>query len=378
MPTKESQKEIFLESFRKKEKAVKKILITCVTLVCLTPIANASERRAFYSGIRCLGMGGACLAVVNDETALLVNPAGLGKLKDFFGTVFDPELDISNSANSLYSSSAFTNPFSLDAIKPALDANRGTYLHSKAQVFPSFVGRNFGIGVYGNYLLDAQMSADGTTIDTYYRSDLALVTGFNFRFFDGRVKLGVNAKLIDRVEVDNSTLSSSGSLDLGSLTKEGLGLSTDVGLILAAPWMFLPTFSAVLKDVGGTSFGSGAGFRGSTALRPNLVTQDLDLALAIFPIYSSSVRSSWTVEYRGLLTGDQEADKSKLMHAGMEVNFGDLFFMRAGYNQRYWTAGFELASEHFQWQIASYGEEVGTSTANKEDRRYVLKFAYRY
>ena len=68
----------------------------------------------------------------------------------------------------------------------------------------------------------------------------------------------------------------------------------------------------------------------------------------------------------------------KLIHAGMEFNFGDVFFMRAGYNQRYWTAGLELASEHFQYQLASYGEEVGTKDTPKEDRRYVFKFAFRF
>ena len=51
-------------------------------------------------------------------------------------------------------------------------------------------------------------------------------------------------------------------------------------------------------------------------------------------------------------------------------------------NQRYWTAGFEVASEKFSWQIASYGEEVGTTvngvTTNKEDRRLTTKIAIRF
>ncbi len=353
-------------------------LIQIVLLLAFTMDVNARERRSFYSGVRCEAMGGACLAVVNDETALLVNPAALGKLRDVYGTIFDPEVELNSNAPGMYSDSAFSNPFSLEDVKPTLDKNRGSYYHAKAQVFPSIVGRNFGIGLYGNSLLDAQMSSDGTQIDTYYRSDLALALGFNFRFFDGRLKIGVNTKLIDRVEVDNQTLSSAGSLDYKNIGTEGLGLSTDVGVILAAPWTFLPTISAVLRDVGGTSFNQGAGLRMSTTGRPNLVNQDLDVAAALFPIHNNYVRSSWTVEYRGLLTSADEPDKAKLLHAGLELNFGDVFFVRAGYNQRYWTAGLELASERFQWQLASYGEEIGTVDAPKEDRRYNLKFAYRF
>lgn len=353
-------------------------LLQIVLLLTLSGVVNASERREFYSGVRCQGMGGACIAVTNDETALLVNPAALGKLRDFYGTVFDPEHEVGYQFQGFYQEKAFSNISSLEDVIGALDKKRSAYYHAKAQFFPSFVGRNFGVGFLGNYLLDAQMSGDGTTLNTYYRNDFAFVLGFNFRFFDGRIKLGFNSKIISRVEIDNPTLSASGPLDYGTIGSEGLGLSNDVGLILTAPWSMLPTISAVARDVGNTTFNQASGVRLNTATRPNMVKQDVDVALALFPIHSNFVRSSWTVEYRGLLTSQDEPDKTKLMHGGLELNFGDVFFMRAGYNQRYWTAGMELSSEHFQVQVASYGEEIGTLDAPNEDRRYTLKLAYRY
>jgi hypothetical protein len=116
----------------------------------------------------------------------------------------------------------------------------------------------------------------------------------------------------------------------------------------------------------------------STTDRPAMVQQDLDVALAIFPIHSNRVRSSWTVEYRGLLTSSQETDKAKLLHGGMEVNISDIFFIRAGYNQRYYTGGLEIASEKMQFQITTYGEEIGDETTPREDRRTVFKFAFRF
>ncbi|MNJ99734.1 hypothetical protein D3C87_175150 [compost metagenome] len=353
-------------------------LIQIILLVASFSEVNAQERRSFYSGVRCLGMGGACIAVVNDETALAVNPAALGKLRDVYGTIFDPELEGNGNLPGFYQESAFSNPFSLEDIKGALDGKRGDQYHAKLQVMPSFVARNFGIGLLGNYILDAKMSDDGSTIDTFYRNDLAFLVGFNFRFFDGRVKLGFNARLISRIEVDNDAVSSTGSLGYSSIGSEGVGLGTDIGLILTAPWTYLPTVSAVLRDVGGTSFDQASGVRLSTTDRPGLIKQDLDVAAALFPIHSRYVRSAWTVEYRGLLTSGDEPDKAKLLHGGLELNFGDVFFFRAGYNQRYWTSGFEVASEKFQWQFATYGEEIGTQAAPREDRRYTLKFAYRF
>lgn len=340
--------------------------------------AQARERREFYNSVRCLGMGGACIGVVNDETALVVNPAALGKLRNFYGTILDPEIDLSSNATKMYNSEKFSQPFELEKVKPALDANPETYYHARGQVFPSFVARNFGIGLLGNYTLDAQESLDGTTIDTFYRSDMAFVLGYNLRLFEGRVKIGFNAKLISRIEVDNPALPASGPLDYKSIASEGVGLSTDVALMLSAPWTFLPSVTAVVRDVGGTSFDKSQGVRMTTAERPNLVKQDMDVAVALFPIHTNYVRSAWTLEYKGLLTASEETDKAKLLHAGAELNFGDVFFLRAGYNQRYWTAGFELASEFFQFQAASYGEEIGDQTKPIEDRRYVVKAAWRF
>ena len=353
-------------------------LLQVFLVIVLATEANAQERRSFYSGARCLGMGGACISVVNDETALLVNPAGLGKLRDFYGTIFDPELEFGYQTQGIYGEKSFAQPYTLEDVLASLDKKRNAYYHAKAQVFPSFVGRNFGIGLFGNYLLDAEMAGDGSTVSTYYRSDMAFVLGFNFRLFDGRVKLGFNSKLINRIEVDNPTLSTTGPLNYDAIGSEGVGLSTDVGLILTAPWKYLPTLSAVVRDVGGTTFDKASGIRMTTTGRPNMIKQDVDVAAALFPIHTNNVRSTWTLEYRGLLTSQDEADKAKLIHAGMEFNFGDVFFLRGGYNQRYWTAGLEIASERFQWQFATYGEEVGSVDLPKEDRRYTMKFAYRF
>jgi hypothetical protein len=357
---------------------VKRIFLIPILMSFVFSFAEARELHEFYNGVRCLGMGGACIAVVNDETALLVNPAALGKLRDYYGTILDPEIESSSNSYRLYQENKFTAPMSLDNVKPSLDADRETNYHAKAQVFPSFVARNFGIGFLGNYTLDAKESADGTTLDTFYRNDMAFILGYSLRFFDGRVKIGFNAKLINRIEVNNSTLSATGPLDYKSIASEGTGLSTDVGLILSAPWTYLPTISAVVHDVGGTSFDKANGVRMTTATQPQSVAQDMDVAVALFPIHSNYVRSSWTLEYEGVLSASQEADKAKRIHAGLELNFGDMFFVRGGYNQRYWTAGLEFASERFQFQLASYGEEIGDNITPIEDRRYVVKTAWRF
>jgi len=108
----------------------------------------------------------------------------------------------------------------------------------------------------------------------------------------------------------------------------------------------------------------------------------VDVGIALFPISSKRTRVSWTAEYRDVLTASEEFDVYRRIHTGIELNIADALFLRAGMNQRYWTAGLEFAMANYQLQAATYGEEIGTATATtitpREDRRYTLKFAFRF
>lgn len=362
---------------------MKRIFINSLILLLCATKSFAQEKRQFYYGIRALGMGNCAAAVVNDETALAQNPAGLGKLRDFFGTLFDPELELNQNAITMYNLSNYSNPFNLGQVYPAATQSLNNPFHARAQVMPSFVARNFGIGLLAKYNLDVTATA-ANAATTFYRNDLALLLGYNFRLFDGRVKIGFTGKMISRVEINDQVIDPTGAVDLPTLgasgvATSGVGIGADVGIILAAPWTMIPTLGVVVRDVGNTQYSSTTFSQLSTATtRPTATTQDADIALALFPIHRKNVRSVWTIEYKNALTASSETDKAKLIHAGFEVNLGDVFFIRGGYNQRYWTAGAELASERFQFQLASYGEEIGNATNSVEDRRYVGKMAFRF
>ena len=353
-------------------------------VVCLSCTAFASEKLEFYNGVRSLGMGGARIAVVNDETSMLVNPAGLGKLRDYFLTVADPELSIGSGTQAMIGANitAFMDP---QTVLDTLSTNLGEHFHQRLSIFPSFVVQNFGIGIYGNWLTNAEVDTAGTDYSLTYRNDYAVVLGFNFRFFDGKLKFGFNVRGVDRVEINRTSATtvipaSSSGLEIKDLASGGFGIGSDVGMILTAPWKMLPTFAVVYRDAGDTYYNINEGITYSTVERPDPTNASLDASLAIFPLVSNKTRSAITVEYRDALSEDQEDldDSSRRLHFGMEINFSDAFFLRAGLNQRYWTGGLEISMLNSQLQFASYGEEIGTATANREDRRYVGKFAFRF
>jgi hypothetical protein len=345
--------------------------------ILLTVATQAvAEVYPIYRGARAHGMGDADIAVVNDETALLVNPAALGKLRSVYGTLIDPEIDVGDSAYSMALTSppkSYTEP---EKLKSMLDTNRDVHYHYKQQIFPSFVLKNFGIGILGKYSMDGRMSADGTKLISNYYNDMALVLGYSFRFWDGRVKVGFNLKALNRVQVSGD-LDPNASLVLKDIAKTGSGLSNDVGLILTAPWTALPTISVVARDIGDTKF-SQPSYTLKTNTRPDNINQDMDVGIALFPIHANQTRSTFTLEYKNIVTAATMASATEFYHFGYELNMADIAFFRLGMNGNYWTAGIEFSTEHTQIQLSYYGQEVGLDGATEEDRRLVIKGALRF
>lgn len=360
------------------------LMLAFVAPFAMPSAVHAQEQFEFYTGVRQLGMGGAGIASVNDETALLTNPAGLGKLRGSILTMADPEITLSGSATSLGIMNL--SNFNLGGLLPpqsllstlTVPSNNGKYLHGKFQIFPSFVTTNFGIGLLGKYEFSAEVDSSGANYTLNSTNDLGIILGYNFRLWDGRIKIGFTGKAINRSEIATTVPTTSTGLSNAGLAQEGFGVGSDVGIILTAPWSWLPALTGVIRDVGTTSFNLNRGFLNNTVGRPRALEQSVDVGFALSPILGNSTRMQIAAEYRGVLTAGAEPDKMKRIHAGLELNFYDMLFVRAGMNQRYWTFGGELAFAKFQLQFATYGEEVGTSAATREDRRFVGKLAVRF
>ena len=256
--------------------------------------------------------------------------------------------------------------------------NWGQPYDAKAQIFPSFVTTNFGVGLLGKYQLDGQIDKTGTNYTVNSIADYAAAGAFNMRFFGGVLKIGVGGQLIDRTQI-NGTYKVATTTDLGVSNDgaEGVGLAADAGLILTAPVEFLPSLSVVAHDIGDTSFNmSGGLFANTGTRRPDPIRQSIDAGIAVSPIVGLGKRLSFTVELQGV--DDIGSDLMDRFHTGAELNVGDYFFLRAGMNQRYWTAGVEFDAGMIQIQAATYGEDIGLNGAHQEDRRFVGKVAIRF
>lgn len=353
------------------------LLVTGVFLLSSWSSAN-NEWFEAYNNTRSLGMGGASIAITSDETSLYRNPANLGSLRNKYGTIFDPEVEASASFSNYVPAKSLGKAFDIPEIISLLSPNPGTYYHARTQLTPSLSMRNFGVGLIYRNEISAKMDPTSSNLDLKYQYDVGAIVGVNLRLFDGRIKIGGSAKILNRIEVVNSALPVSGPTDLSTIGSEGTAFAFDGGLLIQMPWKWIPTLGAVVHDIGGTKFDKSDGLRLRADSRPVTVEQSVDAAIGLFPIHGNQLRSVWTLEYSDITNSRNDTDTAKRIHFGTELNVRDLFFLRAGYNQRYWTAGLEFASEKFQWQLSSYGEEVGTKDSPKEDRRFSTKISLRF
>lgn len=323
-------------------------------------------------------MGGVNVALTSDETTLFRNPAALGSFRGTYTTLIDPEIEASTGFAEKFVTSGVLGQTKVSEVKEILDGRRDQYYRAKMQITPSIVTRYFGIGLIYKDEISAIMNSAGTEMDTIYHNDMGLVLGSNYSILSGIIKVGASVRAFNRIEVDNAILSTAGSLDDSDIASEGTALAFDGSLMIQLPVAALPSFGVVVRDIGHTKFDKKDGLRMSSADRPNTIKQTIDAGLSLAPIFDNHLRGLISVEYRDLADSHEEDWAQKHLHAGVEINWRDVFFFRGGLNQNYWTAGFELASERWSWMISSYGEEVGIKSDPKEDRRYSTKFAVRF
>lgn len=336
----------------------------------------SAEGADFYQGIRQMGMGGAAIAVVNDETSLLLNPNGLGRLREPYVTLIDPEITTNlDSVGSVQSLGL--DAIDVEKIYEELSGRLDQNYFTRAQFFPSFATRNYGVGLLGKYDVLARRRSSDQFLDLQYTSDWAAVAGYNHSFFGGQIKLGVTGRYVDRVQYVGAVDPGVQSLDIKSLATSGTGLAADVGVTLSSPTDWLPTLTVVAKDVGDTSYTMGSSMRDGYmgAGDPTKTPMTVDVGAALFPIWSNSSRGTFTVEYDDVLN---DGDTEKKLHAGLEINLADRFFFRGGWNKGYLTGGFEFATANFQIQLAYYGEEIGTDDNPIQDDRVAIKTLVRF
>lgn len=140
------------------------------------------------------------------------------------------------------------------------------------------------------------------------------------------------------------------------------------------------TFGIVMKNVLGGSFSKSAVVNKDATEVPKNIPRVIDVGVQ----YSAATIGN--LEIRTMLDGKNllhpNANLTNTLHAGVEFDYSPSGWfksqIRAGMNQLYYTAGATLLLGVINIDVASYGEEVGTSTTKIENRVYAFKLGMNF
>ena len=380
-------------------------LFVLVILLCLggvfTLLAQTGELRRPVQGIRNLGMGNTGIALSFDENALFYNPAGMASVDSILigfpilNELSDEVWGIRDEIAKLDS-----DPKTEDVVALLM----GKHVH-----FRNLIDLNL-IMPFGEMMTFGVASAIETQFDLGVRNPVSIEIDYGFRVDRinnlgfampvdrGRWLVGAGVGTVERCDipltkatfgevVTNSNISSSfGSCDLSDLKRAqtynfGFQRRLETASSLKMIW------GTSAYNVGGLKFN-----RLDNETNPSDQNLELGTGISLQPSWGP-VRFLFAIDLRDLTMKHADdiycqTEKGtdcflKRLHIGTEIGFFPIdsgassFAIRAGYNQGYFTYGFELNPFIFirflNIQYAVYTTETGDKIGDKPDKRKVIQ-----
>lgn len=377
-----------------------------LVLFALSPKAAAQSEgihtriHHHYQSPRALGMGDAFVAIANDYSAILYNPAGLARRED-------GQVNLSMEFAGSQSFSDFTKDTS--SVKTTGNSSTDYALYSDllqkyyGKVFQTRVGLFEGFWVRPNWgvafiPLDATLEykihnqvAPALNVRAYLDTTLAYGYGTDIKgSMFGRWSMGTTVKFVNRGYANKIVSAFDLVADSNAVKKEdlrdGYTLDMDIGTLYTPHlpgdgiWQLFslakPTFGAVLRNVGETGFGQSLKIFNKTQVEaPEKMYRVLDVGMKYeYP-------NIWIFNGRGALDirdiGHPNFTWRKGFHLGFEFDWTMATWWKGSYrigvNQGYPTLGFSALFSVFNLDLVTYGEDVGSFSSPKENRIYLVK-----
>jgi hypothetical protein len=350
-----------------------------------------------YTSTRALGMGNAFTAVADDHSAIFYNPATLanrtdGQLRMFLrGGTDASALKLRKQINDVKDT---LKAEQTQAYSDLIKSHYGDHFYLRAPT----IGAVWVRPGWGLAFIPADMSFDadvhrqiGPMLNVNIYLDSTLALSYAKKINNSNFSWGATFKAVHRVYGGEAL--SAGALADGSSPfstsdgNEGLTGDVDLGTYYSPDvpstgfFKFLrymkPSFALVGRNLIDYGFKTNFHFIDKKSGEPPKLGRRFDLGSKwdlpkfwVFdPHFSADIRDigheNWTLK--------------KGAHAGMELYWKMYNWWKGhwavGANQGYWTAGFGARFAWFQIDLASWGEEVGTDSSPREDRRYIVELA---
>lgn len=382
-------------------------VLSLVSVFLFGPAVFAAQNLEFsihqdHVSARALSMGNAFTAVVDDDSTLFYNPAALarrteGNVRAYLGAGIDSEYmkfinDIKTATKKP------TESEKIDALTDLIESNYGHSYYSRVPV----LGLSWMRPKWGISFIPADLSIDlgihqqvgpMVNVDAYLDSKLAFGLAKDIKKIgkDQRLSIGATVKIVNRVHYSDSLIAAelagdSKVFDIND-ANEGMTIDGDIGTLYTPSvpekgfFKFLkymkPTVAVVVRNVLDYGYkmnlhlvGDKTGTPPKSERRYDLGTKwDLPAFWVFDPHLALDIRdmghTNWTLR--------------KGFHLGAELGWKMYNWWKGtwgfGINQGYWTMGVGARFAWFKADLASWGEEVGTSSFPQQSRRYMLELS---
>ncbi|WGL61408.1 hypothetical protein QEJ31_07365 [Pigmentibacter sp. JX0631] len=359
--------------------------------VIIPPISN-------YLSSRSLGMGGANVAVADDENSIFDNPAGIGTVNSMLKSV----VKITSLPNISYSTNSYTYglinqnynyyqyPYSLidNSVK---DGSKNNVIFSRVSVFPTIIIGYFQFGIlaesyesgYTTFLASPQNSvfSSGVTYDRTFsefrRDQEGFVSGFSIPLSKSFL-FGASSRIVQRetrtntIEANQNGLISQAKLQADRNINSTNGYAIDLGIIMPFKSQLSPKIGLSVLDVGDTTYQAS-----NSSSHDEIEKMNVKAGFSINPNINKFVGAIFSVEEERI--NDQRVNDRDKIHGGCELSFGDQsavnapFSIRLGYGNQNFSAGLSIFILFVRLEFATYAENVPVNGDTVNDRRYIAR-----
>ncbi len=375
-----------------------RLLATLFVIVIMLHIAMASEPQVFIRGIRPLGMGGAFVALSDDQNAVFYNPSGLTQRQGGMFTLFELPINISQDVLNFYDFyndnsdklKNFSNLSTQDQISLLNQINDKitSYMPEVRTGFPntSFISSpgfiTWGAGLYDQADVRFQFNRSliVPSLNLFGDVDAIAAVPIAHRFdtlpyVPGSLSVGVTLKAIYRGQINVNDESVLAFDNFSPQVQMGKGFGMDFGTLYQPNTRW--NFGLQVTDVGGTNIS----YQSFTASQAGQTSQ---------PAYTSMIDPQWNIgtayipskiyywpgkyintEDRLILAADVRDflnPASPLfdptfwvkLHFGAEFRWGPIS-LRGGYSSGYPSFGFGMRVPYLGVRVdyAYWGDELG-------------------
>lgn len=384
-----------------------------INLLLLTSFSFAEDNPALYRGIRPLGMGGAFLAVSDDQNAFFYNPAGITQREKATFTLFEMPIGISKDILETYKFFS-DNKDDLEDFEN-LDMRKQRELitdiiaritHNRNHLTVAFPSINYiggpssliqwGIGGFG--LCDVKIKVNrgviAPNVDMWGSVDAIVIVPVAHKIeflplVPGKLSVGANFKYLNRWKIDEKKVSILQFEQLDPEFQQGKGIGIDLGALyqLTDSWqagMTITDFGGTKINYKSVSIEKGEDKpTGSQVITPrwNVGAAFRPDSIPYWPGKSLNTKNIITlaVDVNDISDRDVKLFKATFftkLHMGAELNLKQIK-IRGGFNQGYPTMGFGLSALFLHIDYAFWGEELGRYCGDISEWNHMISIAMR-